>query len=59
MIGNIPMSFSNDEIVNCMEKMGVKRRLKLLEERDERLSPSGSATQGIPVQQRTRDTNLL
>ena len=58
VIGNIPMSFNNDKIVNGMEKMGVKSKSKLLEERDERLSPSGSATQGIPVQQRIRDTNL-
>ena len=34
MIGNIPKSFSNDEIVNCMEKVGVKSGWKLMGERD-------------------------
>jgi len=30
--GNIPVSFSNDEILNCMEKMGVKSRSKLMDD---------------------------
>ena len=33
--GNIPVSFSNDEILNCMEKMGVKSRPKLMDDQAE------------------------
>ena len=41
-IGNVPMSFSNMEIMNAVQSLGVKIRSSLIEERDR--DPSGKLT---------------